>query len=135
MLGMLLSQKDNINLSTVTSSLSEFSDGDVSVGWKFRTDGTGRSFIGGSEYESWTWCTPSNSAYADNYEILFNFNTNPTPDPSQLWYPLSSEQDFGASLSGQSGSNSGNFTFFIRRVGSNIILSSTTVAWSLDSGA
>jgi hypothetical protein len=127
--------RDNIDLSTVTPSLTQFSDGDVSVGWKFLIDGTGQSFIGSSVYETWTWCTPTNSAYADNYEILFNFNTNSTPDPSQLWYSLSAEQGFGASLSAQSGSSSGNFTFFVRRIGSDIILSSTTVSWSLDSGA
>jgi hypothetical protein len=135
MFNLPFNYRDNIDLSTVTPSLSEFSDGDVSVGWKFRTDGTGRSFIGGDLYESWTWCVPSNSAYADNYEVLFNFNTNSTPDPSQLWYPLSTERDFGASLSAQSGSSSGNFTFFIRRIGSDLILSSTTVSWELDSGA
>jgi hypothetical protein len=127
--------RDNIDLSNVTSSLTQFSDGDVSVGWKFLIDGTGQSFIGGSIVETWTWCTPTNSAYADNYEILFNFNTNSTPDPSQLWYSLSTEQGFGASSSAQSGSSSGNFTFFIRRIGSTLILSSTTVSWSLDSGA
>jgi hypothetical protein len=127
--------RDNIDLSNVTPSLTQFSDGNVSVEWKFRADGTGRSFIGGSIVETWTWCRPTNSAYADNYELLFNFNTNSTPDPGQLWYPLSTEPAGGAALSAQSGGQSGNFTFFVRRIGSTLILSSTTVSWELDSGA
>jgi hypothetical protein len=132
--GLLLSQRDIIDLSTVTTFLSDSSES-PSVGWRFRSDGTGRSLIGGSVYETWTWCTPTNSAYADNYQLILQPNANSTPDPGAIVSSLSGNPGVDVAINPLSGSGSGVWTFFIRRIGSDIILSSTTVGWFLDSGA
>jgi hypothetical protein len=126
--------RDNIDLSTVTTFLSDSSES-PSAEWRFRSDGTGQSFIGGSVYETWTWCTPTNSAYADNYQLILQSNANSTPDPDAIVSSLSGNPGVNIAINPLSGSGSGVWTFFIRRIGSTLILSSTTVSWELDSGA
>ena len=135
MFSLPFNYKDNISLSGVTSFLSNASDGGAYVEWLFKSDGTGESYAGGGLVENWTWCQPANAAFADNYEILFNFNTNSTPDPNQSWSALSQNRPYGYSIGALSGSSSGNFTFFLRRIGSDLILDLVTVAFDLDSGA
>jgi hypothetical protein len=126
--------RDIIDLSTVTTFLSDSSES-PSAEWRFRSDGTGQSFIGGSVYETWTWCTPTNSAYADNYQLILQPNANSTPDPGAIVYSMSGNPGINIGLNPLSGSTSGVWTFFVRRIGSTLILSSTTVSYSLDSGA
>lgn len=132
---LIASYKDNINLSGVPFSLSDSNDGGASVEWVFRANGTGEAYAGGSLVSIWVWCSPTATSYTDNYEILFNFGTNTTPDPGQVWNPLTVDRSFGDSLSALSGSSSGNFVFFIRRIGSELILATASVLYNLDSGA
>jgi hypothetical protein len=135
MFSLPFNYKDNISLGNVTSFLSNASDSGAYVEWLFKSDGTGESYAGGGLVDNWTWCTPANAAFADNYEILFNFGTNITPDPNQVWYALSQNRSFGYSTSPLSGPSDGKFTFFLRRIGSDLILDLVTVEFQLDSGA